>query len=139
MVRVDRRSVPPNVEKESRSDHFNDNGCTVLPSWVVDNFGIRDKFGVGKNKEENQIPIFFNKKRYDGGQQPSRPKAGPPFYRLWIPLELVEELRIAFQMTYIRGLEEELQKKSSKETKQPGTRKKSHFGNSSILSTIRRS
>ena len=119
MVRVDRRSVSyPMWRKKVDRTILNDNGCTVLPSWVVDNFGIRDKFGVGKNKEENQIPIFFNKKRYDGGsitvQTESR---ASPFYRLWLPLELVEELRIAFQMTYIRGLEEELQKKSSKETK----------------------
>lgn len=119
MVRVDRRSVSfPMWRKKVDRTILNDNGCTVLPSWIVDNFGIRDKFGVGKNKEENQIPIFFNKKRYDGGsitvQTESR---ATPFYRLWLPLELVEELRIAFQMTYIRGLEEELQKKSSKETK----------------------
>ena len=118
MVRVDRRSVSyPMWRKKVDRTILNDNGCTVLPSWVVDNFGIRDKFGVGKNKEENQIPIFFNKKRYDGGsitvQTESR---ATPFYRLWLPLELVEELRISFQMTYIRGLEEELQKKSSNQT-----------------------
>ena len=112
MVRVDRRSVSyPMWRKKVDRTILNDNGCTVLPSWIVDNFGIRDKFGVGKNKEENQIPIYFNKKRFDGGsitvQTESR---ATPFYRLWLPLELVEELRIAFQMTYIRGLEEELQK-----------------------------
>jgi len=119
MVRVDRKSVSyPMWRKKVDRTILNDNGCTVLPAWVVDNFGIRERFNVGKNNPENQIPIVFNKKEFNGGsitvQTESR---ATPFYRLWLPLELVEELRIAFQMTYIRGLEEELQKKSSKERK----------------------
>ena len=92
---------------------LNDNGCTVLPSWIVDNFGIRDSFGQGKNSPSNQVTIFFKQKKFSGGsitvQTESR---ATPFYRLWLPIELVEELRITYQMTYIRGLEEELQKKS---------------------------
>ena len=95
MVRVDRRSVSyPMWRKKVDRTILNDNGCTVLPSWVVDNFGIRDKFGVGKNKEENQIPIFFNKKRYDGAsitvQTESR---ATPFYTL-APLELLKNFEL---------------------------------------------
>ena len=93
---------------------LNDNGCTVLPAWIVENFGIKDKFGKGKNNPDNQILIHFKNRIYEGGsitvQTESR---ATPFYRLWLPLPLVEELRISFQMTYIRGLEEELQKKAS--------------------------
>ena len=115
MVRSDRRSVSfPMWRKKVDRTILNDNGCTVLPAWIVDNFGIRDKFGKGKNNPENQILIHFQNKRYEGGsitvQTESRAN---PFYRLWLPLPLVEELRVAFQMTYIRGLEEELQKKTN--------------------------
>jgi len=120
MVRVDRKSVSyPMWRKKVDRTILNDNGCTVLPAWVVDNFGIRELFNVGKNNPENQITIVFNKKEFNGGsitvQTESR---ASPFYRLWLPLALVEELRKAFQMTYVRGLEEELQKKAADKTKE---------------------
>ena len=113
MPKSDRRNVShPMWRKKVDRTILNDNGCTVLPSWIVDSFGIRDAFGKGKNNVENQIAIYFNRKKYLGGsitvQTESR---ASPFYRLWLPIELVEELRIAYQMTYIRGIEEELQKK----------------------------
>ena len=115
MVQSDRRSVSfPMWRKKVDRTILNDNGCTVLPAWIVENFGIKDKFGKGKNNPNNQILIHFQNRRYEGGsitvQTESR---ATPFYRLWLPLPLVEELRISFQMTYIRGLEEELQKKAS--------------------------
>jgi hypothetical protein len=115
MVQSDRRSVSfPMWRKKVDRTILNDNGCTVLPAWIVENFGIKDKFGKGKNNPDNQILIHFQSRRYEGGsitvQTESR---ATPFYRLWLPLPLVEELRISFQMTYIRGLEEELQKKAS--------------------------
>lgn len=115
MVRSDRRSVSfPMWRKKVDRTILNDNGCTVLPAWIVDNFGIRDKFGEGKNNPENQILIHFQNKRYEGGSITVQTEGRTnPFYRLWLPLPLVEELRVAFQMTYIRGLEEELQKKTS--------------------------
>ena len=53
MVRSDRRSVSfPMWRKKVDRTILNDNGCTVLPAWIVDNFGIRDKFGKGKNNPE---------------------------------------------------------------------------------------
>ena len=115
MVKSDRRKVAfPMWRKKVDRTILNDNGCTVLPAWVVDNFGIRDAFGKGKNNQENQIPIHFKRKKYECAsitvQTESR---ATPFYRLWLPMDLVEELRITYQMTYIRGLEEELQKKSN--------------------------
>lgn len=114
MVKSDRRKVSfPMWRKKVDRTILNDNGCTVLPSWIVDNFGIRDSFGQGKNNPSNQVTIFFKQKKFSGGsitvQTESR---ATPFYRLWLPIELVEELRVTYQMTYIRGLEEELQKKS---------------------------
>ena len=67
MVRVDRKSVSyPMWRKKVDRTILNDNGCTVLPAWVVDNFGIRELFNVGKNNPENQIPIVFNKKEFNG-------------------------------------------------------------------------
>ena len=115
MVQSDRRSVSfPMWRKKVDRTILNDNGCTVLPAWIVENFGIKDKFGKGKKNPDNQILIHFKNRRYEGGsitvQTESR---ATPFYRLWLPPPLVEELRISFQMTYIRGLEEELQKKAS--------------------------
>lgn len=115
MVRSDRRSVSfPMWRKKVDRTLLNDQGCTVLPSWVVDNFGIKGKYGVGKNKEENMVLIHFKNEVFSGGAITVQTKSrATPFYRLWLPLELVEELRKSFQMTYIRGLEEELQKKDN--------------------------
>ena len=91
-------------------------GGTVLPAWVVDDYGIRNDFTASKRGESSHVKVVFEKTQYDGWitvQTKSRPS---PFFRLWFHNDLIVELRKTFLMTYVRSLEEELYKREQKES-----------------------
>lgn len=117
MVRNDRTSVPnPMWRKKVDRSILKHRGCTVLPAWVVDSFGIRKDFHASSRKDKSsRITVVFEKRSYEGWvtvQTSSRPS---PFFRLWFDNNLIVELRKTFLMTYVRSLEEELAKKEEKD------------------------
>ena len=116
MVRNDRARVPnPMWRKKVDRTILQDKGCTVLPSWVVDSFGIREDFHASSRKEDSSsVKVVFEKKSYEGWITVQTKSRATPFFRLWFDDDLIVELRKAFLMTYVRSLEEELAKRQEK-------------------------
>ena len=120
MVRTDRKQVQhPMWRKKVDRTLLQDRGVTVLPAWVVKNFGIEGDFTSSKrNSEDNKIKIHFLKETFEGAITIQTESRASTFHRLWIlDQRLTEKLREEFLMTYLRGLEQELQQRKNKEIK----------------------
>ena len=104
------------VEEEGRSNDTPGQGCTVLPSWVVDSFGIREDFHAARKEDSSSVKVVFEKKSYEGWITVQTKSRATPFFRLWFDDDLIVELRKAFLMTYVRSLEEELAKRQERRT-----------------------
>jgi hypothetical protein len=91
-----------------------DAGVTPIPGWVCNFWEIPQKYATVFSKKDSRalVKIAFEGKDYQGWVTCSRMYRDrkSPLYRLSCEKELIVQLRQAYMMSYLRGLEARLRK-----------------------------
>jgi hypothetical protein len=87
---------------------------TAIPKWVLKSWNLEkyfpDKNGfLRKTEKRSEVKIEFNKIKYTANVTCTHPpKRADKVYRLWFNDDLLDELKVTFNMSYMRDLESSL-------------------------------
>ncbi len=86
---------------------------TPIPNWCAKAWKLKEIFGINTSKKiaSAQVTVRFNRIEYAGQVTYSHNKDAT--YQLFLPRDLVEQLKDYFIMSYMRSLEQRLRKNNS--------------------------
>ena len=90
--------------------------ATAIPNWVLKGWNLETHYPhkngfLRKSEKRSEVKIEFNKKIYKANVTCTYPKKrASKVYRLWFSDNLLDEIKLTFNMSYMRDLESALRK-----------------------------